>query len=160
MSPQLAARRRSITQRAASIDVPAVLEAHHAARARVAALAAAAAALLEESLVARRAAVALENDRFTQLLTHVRRINERLAAVYRRVVPRADCYLEHASNPISLFQEGVKLKAQHGAGAWRDAAQVPLSRPPIWSLSRPPIWSLSSHPIWSLSSHPIWLLSK
>ena len=73
-----------------------------------------------EIITTQRETNQLQSDRFHLLTTHLHRINQRLGATYRRVVPQADCYLSYAHNPISLFEDGVAIIAQHASCAWRE----------------------------------------
>lgn len=62
----------------------------------------------------------LHETRFTLLMQYLQMINIQLSKIYKKIVPEADCYLSYASNPISLFEEGVTLLAQYDRNAWRE----------------------------------------
>ena len=66
----------------------------------------------------------LQGERFSLLTHSMLEINSRLSATYKRIVPEGDCYLNYASNPISLFEEGATLFAQHGQGSWQEVLML------------------------------------
>ena len=135
LADQLAVRSRHIDQRSANINFHRIFSDYQAMCHRHQEYGTQAATLHQQALNARRHANELENQRFLTLTTNLRDINERLGALYRRCVPSADCYLAYASNPISLYEEGLTIRAQHGASAWRDAAQLSGGQQAACSLS-------------------------
>lgn len=62
----------------------------------------------------------LEEERYKLLMRFLSLISAKVSGIYKDIVPGADCYLSYASNPISLFQEGATLFAQHGQSSWRE----------------------------------------
>ena len=135
LADQLSIRRQRIHQRSENInfhriftDYQTLSQRHHVYHIQ-------ANQLHQQALNTRRHANDLENQRFLTLTTNLREINERLGTLYRRCVPHADCYLSYASNPISLYEEGLTIRAQHGASAWRDAAQLSGGQQAACSLS-------------------------
>lgn len=76
--------------------------------------------LNDQALEVQRTANRLQQKRIKLLMHHLSVLSTTLSAVYRKIVPGADCYLNYATNPISLFQEGVTLVAQHGQSSWRE----------------------------------------
>jgi chromosome segregation ATPase len=76
--------------------------------------------LNDQALEVQRTANGLQQKRIKLLMHHLGVLSTKLSTVYKRIVPGADCYLNYATNPISLFQEGVTLVAQHGQSSWRE----------------------------------------
>jgi chromosome segregation ATPase len=76
--------------------------------------------LKDQALEVQRTANGLQQKRIKLLMHHLGVFSTKLSTIYKRIVPGADCYLNYATNPISLFQEGVTLVAQHGQSSWRE----------------------------------------
>lgn len=66
----------------------------------------------------------LQLRRFDLLMDHLRQINHNLTSCYPQLVPGGGCFLSFPTDPISLFQEGVTLMAQHGNQPWRETGKL------------------------------------
>ena len=106
--------------RLSKVDIDSILTKHRSLIARHNNLSRTIRDLHQQTITYQREASNLRNNRFTMLCTHLSAIDTCLAEIYRRVVPGADCYMSYARNPISLFEEGITLMAQHGRSAWRE----------------------------------------
>jgi hypothetical protein len=64
----------------------------------------------------------IQQERFHQLNDSLNEINSKMADNYSYLKPEGECFLSFAPNPISLFEEGVRIVAQHDKGSWRDVS--------------------------------------
>lgn len=76
--------------------------------------------ILESIAEIKTTLIRYENDRFQMIVSALNAINNLLGNLYGRIVKNGDCFLSFACDRVSLFAEGVKLRAQHGTSSWQD----------------------------------------
>lgn len=83
---------------------------------------------LQEASRAKKRQLAFEHERFLLLSTALRKINECIGALYGRIVRNGDCFLSYPTDQVSLFSEGIRMRAQHGNSSWLDVRVIlPIS---------------------------------
>lgn len=78
--------------------------------------------LNDQALDVQRSANQLQEERFHLLTNNLRAISKNLSDIYQKIVPGADCYINYATNPISLFQDGISMLALHGQSSWQEVS--------------------------------------
>ena len=101
--------------------------------------------LNEQALEVQRSANKLQEERFHLLTNNLRAISKSLSNIYQKIVPGADCYINYATNPISLFEDGISMLALHGQSSWQEVSHS--------------FKSIYSHHAIQQFYHP-WLLGK
>ena len=76
--------------------------------------------LNNQALDEQRRANKLQEERFHLLTNNLRAINKALSVIYQKIVPGADCYINFATNPISLFEDGISMLAIHGQSSLQE----------------------------------------
>lgn len=113
---------RSIDIRASKMNIEAIFAQYIDLVQRFECASTTARSLNSQACEKQRSGIELQEQRYYLLTQHLQRINVRLSETYKSIVPEADCYLSYAANPISLFEEGIKLLAQHNHSAWREVS--------------------------------------
>lgn len=78
--------------------------------------------LNDQALDVQRSANLLQEERFHLLTNKLQAISKNLSDIYQKIVPGADCYINYATNPISLFEDGISMLALHGQSSWQEVS--------------------------------------
>jgi chromosome segregation ATPase len=67
-----------------------------------------------------REANKLLEQRFGIIKQCLNKLSDSVGNIYPQLRPGASAYLSFATNPISLFEEGISILAQHGRSEWTE----------------------------------------
>jgi chromosome segregation ATPase len=79
-------------------------------------------ALHEEALQELATSNKLQTERFTLLIAGLSGINDNITKIFYELKPGCECYINHATDPISLFSEGVYILTKFLSGPWREVS--------------------------------------
>jgi hypothetical protein len=61
--------------------------------------------------------IQLQEERYTKLFEGLKTINQHLQSTFSAIVPSGECYISHASDPVSIFAEGLSVCARYGSSS-------------------------------------------
>jgi chromosome segregation ATPase len=61
----------------------------------------------------------LQEERFAKLVDGLSIINIAIGGIFTELKPGCECYINHATDHISLFSEGVNILTKYLSGPWK-----------------------------------------